>query len=114
LESFAPGSVKHFRKPVESGYNSTRNPGCNARKPGSRGTIIRTPKAVGRLTRSTPVSLSAPRAAFSASSMAASASRARSASARPTSVADTRRVVRRSSVTPSRASSVATARETEG
>ena len=47
---------------------------------------------------------SAPRAAFSASSTAASASRARANSASPASVAESSRVVLAMSLTPSRSS----------
>jgi hypothetical protein len=61
-----------------------------------------------------PRNESSPRAASSASSISARISRARSRNSAPASVTVMRRVVRNSSVTPSRASSSPTMRETDG
>jgi len=76
--------------------------------------ISRVPKATDRATRRMPWRLSAPRAACAASSRSARIWRDRSRNTAPASVVVTRLVVRRNSLTPSRASRLATIRETEG
>src|SRR5216683_4438028 len=69
---------------------------------------------IGIAIRMVPRSESRPRAASSASSISAKISRARSRNSAPASVTVMRRVVRNSSLTPSRASSSPMMRETEG
>jgi hypothetical protein len=76
--------------------------------------MFRAPYMTGIVMRIVPRSESMPRAASSASSISASTSRARVRNSAPASVTVMRRVVRSSSLTPSRASSSPMMRDTEG